>query len=307
VELNDYQQRAQDTDRVKAGMGDTGLMVPFLGLAGEAGELLSEYKKHLRDGYAHILFPERVTEELGDILWYVANIATKFGIPLETIATQNLSKTRDRWSGQSNMPLPFDESSLEGERFPRRFVVDLREIQVDGQKKIRPYMDGEPMGDDLTDNAYYPDGYRFHDVFHLGYVAVLGWSPVVRKLLGKKRRSDPRKDEVEDGGRAGVIDEAIAALVFDYARKHNWLEGVEHLDYQLLKTIKGITAHLDDVNTRTQKDWQDAILAGYRVWRHAQAANGGRIEVDMTARDLRYLGPSDTAAEPSLTTDAQAR
>jgi len=75
-------------------------------------------------------------------------------------------------------------------------------------------MSGEKIGDELTDNAYKDDGYRFHDVFHSAYVAILGWSPVIRKLLKRKRKRKPRVDEVEDGGRAGVIDEAISAIVF---------------------------------------------------------------------------------------------
>ena len=58
------------------------LIVPMLGLAGETGQLLSEYKKHLRDGEAHRLFKERVSEELGDLLWYIANVASKFDLTL---------------------------------------------------------------------------------------------------------------------------------------------------------------------------------------------------------------------------------
>ena len=42
---------------------------------------------------------------------------------------------------------------------------------------------------------------RFHDIFHLSYAAILGWSPTVRALLRCKRKSDPRVDEVEDGGK----------------------------------------------------------------------------------------------------------
>ena len=62
------------------------LIVPMLGLAGETGQLLSEYKKHLRDGEAHRLFKERVSEELGDLLWYIANVASKFDLTLDEIA-----------------------------------------------------------------------------------------------------------------------------------------------------------------------------------------------------------------------------
>ena len=78
MDFDEYQYEAQGTDRVPTPAdieGDLSLIVPMLGLAGEAGGLLSEYKKFLRDGPAHKLFKQRVAEELGDILWYVANIA----------------------------------------------------------------------------------------------------------------------------------------------------------------------------------------------------------------------------------------
>ena len=71
--------------------------------------------------------------------------------------------------------------------------------------------------------------YRFHDVFHLAHAAKLGWSPVLRgKLLkrkqedspDRKRRSDEEVNEVEDGGRAVVTDEAVVAYVWGYAKRH---------------------------------------------------------------------------------------
>ena len=74
------------------------LIVPMLGLAGETGQLLSEYKKHLRDGEAHRLFKERVSEELGDLLWYIANVASKFELTLDEIAAANLAKVKARWA-----------------------------------------------------------------------------------------------------------------------------------------------------------------------------------------------------------------
>ena len=71
MELRAYQIESLRTDQVPSdGGGDiaASLVVPMLGLAGETGQLLSEYKKHLRDGDAHRLFKERVAEELGDLL-----------------------------------------------------------------------------------------------------------------------------------------------------------------------------------------------------------------------------------------------
>lgn len=302
MHLNTYQRQAQKTDRVplRRKRGDAGadFIVPLLGLAGETGELLSEYKKHLRDGDSHLLFRDRVSEELGDLLWYVANVAAKFGLKLDDVAQANLKKTQDRWGPQDTGVLPFDADFEENQRLPRRFEVELKEVVVNGRKKIRMHIDGKKVGDDLTDNADDPDGYRFHDVFHLGYVAALGWSPVIRKLMKRKRRSDPKIDEVQDGGRAQVLDEGVAALVFDYAKEHRWLEGVNDLDYKLLRTIKGVTSLLE-VRERSLGEWQHAILIGFEVWRQVLNAGGGRLLVDQDAKSLTFLGPPGSARRNS--------
>lgn len=72
------------------------------------------------------------------------------------------------------------------------------------------YFEGKPLGDDLTGNAYVDDGYRFHDVIHLALIAHLSWSPVVRGLMRRKRKSkNDRVDEVEDGGRTQVVVEEL--------------------------------------------------------------------------------------------------
>ena len=304
MNLNTYQREAQKTDRVplrcKSGDAGADLIVPLLGLAGETGELLSEYKKHLRDGDSHLLFRERVSEELGDLLWYVANVAAKFDLKLSDVADANLKKTRDRWGPRDSRAVVFDADYEEHERLPRRFEVELEEVIVKGRTKIRARIDGKKIGDDLTDNADDPDGYRFHDVFHFGYVAVLGWSPVIRKLLKKKRKSVPQIDEVQDGGRAQVLDEGIAALVFDYAKEHRWLEGVSDLDYKLLRTIKGVTSLLE-VRERSMGEWQRSILLGFEVWRQVLKAGGGRILVDQDSKNLTFLGPP-SGARRKLTT-----
>lgn len=152
---------------------------------------------------------------------------------------------------------------------------------------MKAFINGEQVGNDLTDNCYSSDGYRFHDVFHLSYVAVLGWSPVIRKLLGRKRKSDRLFDEVEDGGRATAIEEGISALVFSYAKDHDFLEGIKAIDYELLKTIKNMTSHLE-VSRCSLADWQKALLMGYEVWRQVDKNLGGVILVDMNAGFINY-------------------
>ena len=293
MELNSYQEEALDTDQVPArgeGIDDFSLVVPMLGLAGETGQLLSEYKKHLRDGDAHRLFRERVREELGDLLWYVANVASKFELSLDEIAAANLVKVKERWIGNRTEPLRFDAMLPEGERLPRRFEVELFDMFVGARQCVRVLINARPLGAELTDNAYDSDGYRFHDIFHFSYAAILGWSPITRALLRRKRKSHPIVDEVEDGGRAAVIEEGIAALVFDYARRHHMLDGVQVLDYQLLRTIKNMSSHLE-VKHCTTGEWEQAILQGFNVWRAVVSARGGRIAVDLDERRIEFLGP----------------
>lgn len=291
MDLNSYQRLAQVSDRVPLGSaGNSGadFMVPLLGLAGETGELLSEYKKHLRDGESHLLFKDKVSEELGDLLWYIANVAEKFNLKLEDIAQKNLAKADGRWGKTDTSEVIFDAGYPESEKLPRQFEIKLGEVMVAGKPKIRMLLNGTQIGDELTDNAEDPDGYRFHDVFHLAYIAVLGWSPVLRSLMKKKRRSDPAVDEVQDGGRAQVIDEAVAALVFDYAKEHKWLEDVDELDYKLLRTIKGVTSLLE-VKARSMGEWQRAIILGFEVWRKVLRFNGGMLVVDQDLKAITYV------------------
>ncbi len=288
MDIDRYQRATRETVQ-NPSHGDEKI-VALLGLAGEAGELISEYKKHLRDGEAHRLFPVRVREELGDLLWYIARTADLFGIPLSEVAEENLLKTKGRWGKPEDQPAllaarPFDENFPEAERIPRRMRVELREVEHGERRVIHTFVDGVRAGDHLTDNSYVSDGYRFHDVFHFSYAAVLGWGPIVRVILQRKRRSDLEVDEVQDGGRAKVIDEGVSALVFAYAREHNWLEGVQSVDRDLLRTIQKMTSHLE-VAACTTREWESAILQGYEVWRAINRQIGGAFIVDLDERTI---------------------
>ncbi|KZR89666.1 nucleoside triphosphate pyrophosphohydrolase family protein [Synechococcus sp. MIT S9508] len=94
--LNDYQQQSRQTARYP----DAGnnLIYPTLGLTGEAGEVADKVKKLIRDseGVVDERFTEDVALELGDVLWYVAQLATELGLSLEEVASANLSKLKSR-------------------------------------------------------------------------------------------------------------------------------------------------------------------------------------------------------------------
>lgn len=293
MEFDDYQDQALRTERVPNQTGPVEA-IPFIGLAGETGELLNEYKKFLREGAAHKRFRERLAEELGDILWYLANAASKYDLRLSAIASQNLAKTKGRWDdrsvGQATLwgdARQFDATFPSAEQLPRRFVAHFVQRQDAGRLKIRVEVEGVPMGQELTDNAHREDGYRFHDVFHLACAAILGWSPVTRRNLQRKRRSDSHIDEVEDGGRAIVTEEGISALVFAYASDHGDLKNLHTIDYELLKAIKVMTAKFE-VAVCSTSEWERAILEGYRVWHQVEANGGGDVTVDLDQRSLTY-------------------
>ena len=96
MELSDYQERSRTT-AVYPGAG-ANLLYPTLGLCGEAGEVAEKIKKMVRDD-AGVLSAERragLAKELGDVLWYVAQIATEAGLDLDAIAAADLDKLLSR-------------------------------------------------------------------------------------------------------------------------------------------------------------------------------------------------------------------
>ncbi|OBX17906.1 nucleotide pyrophosphohydrolase [Erythrobacter sp. QSSC1-22B] len=291
MNFTDYQEQALRTDRTPPATNmsaDAARLIPLLGLAGEAGQLLAEYKKRLRDGPSHVLFVDRVAEELGDILWYVANLASKYELDLEDIAEQNLQKVAALYD-RAVAVHRFDADYSEAERFPRQFTATFHEIREGSRIEVRTEINGVLVGAALTDNAYHDDGYRYHDVFHIAYAAILGWSPVLRRLMRLKRRSRPLIDEVEDGGRAAVIEEGIAAVAFDYARNHKFLASVPDVDESLLSTLRGMSAHLE-VSSQPASHWRQAVIDSFTVWRKLVANGGGIVHADLDARTVRYVG-----------------
>ncbi len=96
MDLNGYQVAARRT----ALYPDAGKnpIYPTLGLSGEAGEVADKVKKVIRDRAGHFDDEVRaeIALELGDVLWYVSQLASELGYQLEDVAIQNLKKLRDR-------------------------------------------------------------------------------------------------------------------------------------------------------------------------------------------------------------------
>ena len=300
MKLGEYQELARKTDQNPRGGKHSSPrepnreeIIPLLGLVGEVGTLLSEYKKLLRDGEIHRSFREEVAEELGDVLWYVANVTDKFDLNLEDIASANLKKVRGRWLGPEGGPRLYDDELDTGQQLPREFAFRFDQEGTEGARRVRMLdaSSGTPTGDPLRDNSYTDDGYRFHDVIHLAFAAYLGWSPVLRKLLRNEgrlaHRTPEQVDDAEDGGRAQVVEEAIVAAAYIYAEDHAFLDGAATVGQQLIRHIERMTRKLE-VGDRLAWEWDRALLSGFAVWRELMRNGGGYVVGNLNTPSLEF-------------------
>ena len=95
MNFSDYQSKAKETaiypDEFK-------VTYPALGLAGEAGEIANKVKKILRDDGGHVTENRRndLSDEIGDVLWYIAALASDLRLNLDDVAHENIEKLRSR-------------------------------------------------------------------------------------------------------------------------------------------------------------------------------------------------------------------
>ncbi|WP_440104136.1 hypothetical protein [Streptosporangium sp. H16] len=299
------------------------LTVALLGLGGEVGSLQTNQKKIVRDGAIYIDSRSLMIEDLGDVLWYIADTASWLGVSLDEIAKANLEKIRARWASHSR-PMPYGTAPVpllpepgrhgglgpahlfdgahpnRDERLPRRLEVHLATVPItvtpDVSPRVLPVWGERPCGNILGDNSYDDDGYRYHDAFHLAYLAILGWSPVFRALLGRKRKATPLIDDVEDGGRSIAIEEGLSAFIFEAASRAGYFEGAECVDGDILRLCRRMTANLE-VRKCADLEWERTILEGFSVWRLVRSYGHAAICCDLDARTIsaRPLTKSERA------------
>jgi NTP pyrophosphatase (non-canonical NTP hydrolase) len=255
----------------------------LLQLAGEVGGLLSDqFAGKLKDNQAAL------AGHLVTVLRRLIQASNEAGVTLEAAAVKNLSKIFDRWPKERVFPPAFDSQSDPDEQLPHTLVVDVFEKTIRGQPFVFQRCNGIFVGDRLTDNAVEPDDYRFHDVFHFAYVAVLGWSPVIRALLKLKRKTEPKVDEAQDGARANLIEEGVTTWIFGQAQHLAFFKHLKtgDLPLDMLKHVREFVAGYE-VEARPLWVWEEAILQGYAAFRFLQEHRRGRFTIDFDSRTLR--------------------
>lgn len=235
-------------------------------------------------------------EILGEITWYLAAIADVYGLSFDEIANYNVRKTRLRQPRNYVTPL-HDKDCIESQQFPRKFKVQFLTV---GEGQSRMYRNGTQLGHDLTDNYYKEDGYRFHDVLHFANMAHLGWSPVFRSFMGKKRKADPQVDVVEDGARARAVEEGILKAIHSEGMeiaeiKHPKLEPKVrpifsedvYIPFSIFKLIQRHVKGLE-VEKNSFNEWKEAIRNGYEVYKNLAEHGQGTVDVDLTNRKITF-------------------
>lgn len=249
----------------------------LLTLAGTVGTLIARHRS--------IVGTEAMAADLASILSQLVSASTDAHISLAQAAHANLDKLMDRWPIRPKWGPLLDAEDLPSEQFPRVMRVLFKELKVGDRLFTYQSMNDVNIGDRLTDNSFEEDDYRFHDVFHLAFAGILGWSPVLRSLLGVRRRSRPDVNEVQDGARAKITEEGLSNWVFSHGLRHEAFEHVDSLDFALLKTI-GQMVKGYEADSLMPWMWERAILEGFKVFRFLRQHRGGLVTADLDRRCL---------------------
>jgi NTP pyrophosphatase (non-canonical NTP hydrolase) len=256
-------------------------------LAGHAGALLNEFSsgKLQHD-------PRLFAACLSNVFSSLLRGASAANVDLRDAAENNIRKINSRWPRIRQFAPLFDEHFRSDEQLPREIEMHIVETTVGGKTCVIQLCNGVEIGSRLTDNKIVADDYRFHDVFHLAYAAVLGWSPCLRALLRAKRKSKPEIDESQDGARAILIEEGVATLIFHHAVRLNFFASVRSLDYSLLKTIRDFVGGYE-VDQVPLWQWEQAILEGFRTFRNLRLHRRGIVTANLCKRSITFKPTSN--------------
>lgn len=232
---------------------------------------------------------------LGEIAWHLSAVASLYKLKLDEVVKNNVKKVSFRTI--RDHPTPLHDDGLDAsQQLPRRFEIAFVSV---GPDRARMYYQGVQLGDELTDNSYDEDGYRFHDVMHLANAAFLGWSPVLRGLLRKKRKQYKKIDEVEDGARAMIVEELVIKAI--HSEGLHLVSGSDddsngptrlfptrsHVTFKLLKSLDEFVRGLEAAKNKAW-EWEDVIFEGARVFYELRQETQGTVTVDMNARLLSF-------------------
>lgn len=319
MNLQEYQRR---TEQAHDHAGERS-PVPVQGcqLAAAAGTVAAAIAREQHGLLTETGYRDALSDGLADLLHRAVALASAVGLDLGEIAASGLATLDDfdaACTPGTRTALPvFDAGYPEAERFPRRLAVTFQEtmdprgrrVVTATVKSMQPPVDaqtagagsrllqiGDRLGDPLTDNAHRPDGYRFHDAIHLGFLTVLGWSPNLRALLRRKRKSVPIVDECEDGARAIFAEEGLAAVLARLAETRIGFRRYHAVTRDVVDVARTVTTGLE-VCRAPGWLWRQAIWQGFQAMDQLITYGGGLLVADLDARTLTFQ-PVSASQQP---------
>ncbi len=290
VTFNQYQTTAYLTARTE---GNELVDVCLAVLWQLGAELLRNFTMPKMELYINTNIITRDPETvIGEIAWHLAAIASVLEIDLDNVIEENVKKARFRTTDESDDNY-FDGHFSEEEQLPRKFEISFVSTS---SNHARMYYHGRPLGDDLTDNSYFEDGYRYHDVMHLANAACLRWSPVLRGFLKKKRKSCPKTDEVEDGARAQIVEELVIKAIHAEGTRLSPKDDGNNLPlfpekgqitFRLIKTLVEYVKGLE-VEKSHEWEWREAIYQGAQMYHKLRQEGQGTVTVNLDNRSLSF-------------------
>jgi len=223
---------------------------------------------------------------LQDLLTHLSWLASVYELDISIIAEEAIIKNNDYWGIPTDCAPVFDSNYADYEKLPRKFTINFKEIN-DTQKELIISLKGVQLGDRLTDNTSTETGYRYHDVFHMTAATFLGWSPVFRRMLKRKRKSDPKVDVVQDGARAAIIEEAIVSQVYRYGNEINFKPTMS-VDDAIVKLIMKMAQEYECKDLKG-RDWRLYVIQSIKLFGKIHNGFNGQIEFDADSRSYRIL------------------
>lgn len=255
-----------------------------------------EIEKYIQNDIVKI----ELVRSLGMVMWHIAALASVFHLGLDEVVEKNRRKLNDLANFDKEDPTPLhDEDSAvpPSQRFPRQFEISFISIEAN---KLQMFYEGRPLGDELTDNSHEADGYRFHDCMHLANAAKLGWSPVLRQLMKRKRKYDPQIDMSEDGARALIVEEAVVKAIHSEGERASGaglakntyapielFTSKEQISFSFLKLIRRFVKKLE-VEKNKYWEWQEAIVEGHKIYAELCKEKQGTVIVDLANRTINF-------------------
>ena len=293
MELDEYQEVAFLTARTE---GRVLLEVCLAVLTQLCAELYRVKLPEIEITLNQNVADRRVEAVLGEMVWHIAAITSLYGLKLGYVAEKNNTKVSRRYIPGEPTAL-YDELFPESERFSRQMEVCFVSV-ADGL--LQMYYEGKRLGDPLTDNAPVDDGYRYHDILHFAFVAKLGWSPVLRDLLRRKRKSDPKVDVEQDGARARIVEEAVLNAFHAEGERQATLRPRSEstsqkrlfatrteISFDLLRLVENFVRRLE-VRESQYWEWENAIFEGFEILYQLREEHQGTIRVDLDERTISF-------------------